>query len=281
MHKLSKKKLRKSLHRTFAYRLYRFYKTFHQTPGSERINIVVISGVAKGLGRLLSIFFHKEGYTVIGIDIKPSGQLDDQTKTALTEYIQFDLGELEGIEEMLNGIIKKHERIDLLINNAGILNFKLLHHYTVDEIKEMVNVNLTSVMIMIKCILPHMINRGFGRIINISSNSAFEAEDKFGVYSPTKAGVMMLSDAVARLIDNKLSGSITINSVNPQRINTPEYLSENPDVKESSLIPPAKVFRMILRIVKSEVNGGTFTIIRFRFRITYFLHFFQRMFLPF
>jgi NAD(P)-dependent dehydrogenase (short-subunit alcohol dehydrogenase family) len=241
--------LKKSFRRTFIYDVFRLYSRYSKKVHSGQIKTVLITGVAQGLGRLLSIRFAQDGYKVIGLDVIPKENLDEDLRNALVDFVEFDLRDLDGIDEMLGGIFDKHKRVDLLINNAAILNFKLIHHYHTSEIKDMVAVNLTSVMILIKDIIPYMLEQKFGRIINVSSDSAFRAEDKFGVYSPTKAGVMMLSDSVSKIFFSKINNEdITINSLNPHRINTPEYLAENPEVNPDKLISFEKVYNKIVRI---------------------------------
>jgi NAD(P)-dependent dehydrogenase (short-subunit alcohol dehydrogenase family) len=272
---------KKYLRRTFIYDVYRLYTRYSRKISSGKIKTVLITGVAQGLGRLLSIRFAKDGYRVIGVDIVPKESFDENLKNSLVDFVEFDLRNLDGIDEMLVGIFNRHKRIDLLINNAAILNFKLIHHYHTSEIKDMVAVNLTSVMILIKGIIPYMLEQKFGRIINVSSDSAFRAEDKFGVYSPTKAGVMMLSDSVSKIFFSKINNEdITINSINPHRINTPEYLSENPEVNPDNLISFEKVYHRIVGIVSSKVNGGTFPVFGFWRRVGMLMIKFGKLFLP-
>ncbi|MGF1585661.1 MAG: SDR family NAD(P)-dependent oxidoreductase [Bacteroidales bacterium] len=273
--------LKKSFRRTFIYDVFRLYSRYSKKVHTGQIKTVLITGVAQGLGRLLSIRFAQDGYKVIGLDVIPKENLDEDLRNALVDFVEFDLRDLDGIDEMLGSIFNKHKRVDLLINNAAILNFKLIHDYHTSEIKDMVAVNLTSVMILIKDIIPYMLEQKFGRIINISSDSAFRAEDKFGVYSPTKAGVMMLSDSVSKIFFSKINNEdLTINSLNPHRINTPEYLAENPDVNPDKLISFEKVYSKIVRIISSRVNGGTFPVFGFWRRIGMLMIKFGRLFLP-
>jgi NAD(P)-dependent dehydrogenase (short-subunit alcohol dehydrogenase family) len=272
---------KKYYRRTFIYYAFRLFSRYSIINHPGQIETVLITGAAQGLGRLLSIYFAKDGYKVVGLDIIPRESLDEDLKNALVDFIEFDLRNLDDIDEMLKDIFDKHKRVDLLINNAAILNFKLIHHYHTSEIKDMVAVNLTSVMILIKDIIPYMLEQNFGRIINISSDSAFRAEDKFGVYSPTKAGVMMLSDSVSKIFFSKINKKdITINSLNPHRINTPEYLAENPEVNPDKLISVEKVYRKIIRIASSKVNGGTFPVFGFWRRVGMLMTKFGRLFLP-
>ncbi len=238
----------------------------------------MITGVAGGLGRLLALHFADDGYHVIGLDVKPEHSLDVDLKNSLKDYIQFDLRKIDEIENTIHQIFLKHTHIELLINNAGILNFKLLHEYEVKEIQDMFSVNLTSAAVFVKVFLPYMVRQKFGRIINVSSTSAFQGEDKFGVYSPTKSGLMMLSESIGKLIENKLEGDITINSINPNRINTPEYTKENPEINPAKLISSKTVYRKIIRIIDSKVNGAAFPIFSFGLRVKYTFNFIRKLF---
>lgn len=266
------------LRRTSLFEFYKSFTSYLSKIDKNLIKTIAITGAAGGLGRLLSIHFSNDGYNVIGIDKRAEETLDMDVKKAFVHYFCFDLNNIYQIEELVNEISHNYGQVDLLINNAGILNFKLLEDYTVDEINQMVTVNLTSAILLTKYFLPLMVKQGFGRIVNISSTSAFQAEDKFGVYSPTKSGMMLFGDSTAKLIVNKLSGNITSNSINPNRINTPEFLNENPDQNPKKLIPSEKVYKKILRIANSNVNGSTFPVFNYSLRIKYLFNFIHKLF---
>lgn len=268
----------KYIRNTFIFRLLRFHVKLNTKRNKDKIERIFITGVGRGLGRLLTIHFAQNGYKVIGTDILPHHDLDEQVKSSLEKFYRFDLRNLMGIPVFVEKIIAENEKIDVLMNNAGILNFKLLDKYNTEEIVEMINVNLTSAIIITRYFLPAMIKQKFGRIILISSVSAFGGADKLGIYSPTKSGLMLFSDSLAKDFENNREGNITINSVNPDRINTPEYMKEIPGINLKGLISSSKIFSKILKIINSDVNGGVFSIFSFGKKWKYFLACSHRLF---
>jgi len=271
-------KLKQSLRRTNLFEFTKSIKDYYSRIDDNKINIIVITGSASGLGRLLTHYFSEEGYRIIGIDIKDRETLDEKTRQSLTDYYVLDLFNLHTIAPMIREIEKKHSRIDVLINNAGILDFKLLDQYSVEEINRIITVNLTSCIVLIKHVIPVMQKNKFGRIVNISSISAFQAEDKFEIYSPTKAGMMMMSDSIAKWTHNKLDGNITSNSFNPDRINTPEYIGQNPNIDLKNVISSRAIFKKIKRVITSNVNGSTYVFTGFTKRMKFFMNFYRKFF---
>jgi short-subunit dehydrogenase len=254
-------KMKNNFRKTVPYKYIKSSFNYYRISGKKEIKIVLITGVAKGLGCQLALHFINDGYKVIGIDIIPKNELPDDIRDRFLEYVEFDLRNIEEIEPLIQGLYSRYQRIDLLINNAGILNFKLIYDYSANEISDMITVNLTCIMVLIRSILPRMVDQQFGRIINVSSKAAFQGEDKFGVYSPTKVGVMLLGESIGKLIENEhWKNNVTINTINPDRISTPEYLEENPHIDPEKLISPLHIYTKILRIVTSRVNGEVFPI---------------------
>lgn len=266
--------------RTLIFNIIRAKYDYYLKKDKKKIKNVLITGAAGGLGRLLAIHYAEDGYNVIGLDIKSEEQLDPKLSNSLVQFFEFDLRNIDGIEQMLKGLFEKHKHIDLLINNAGVMNFKALNDYDIREIKDMVDVNLTSILALIKSILPLMINQNFGRIINVSSKSAFQGEDKFVIYSSTKIALILLSDSVAKLIRNQYwQNNVTINAIAPDRVDTPEYIKENPGTNPKKLISTKRIYNKIQRIVQSEVNGDTFPVFSLWKRFSFLLQFLRKLFI--
>jgi short-subunit dehydrogenase len=277
--KTRKEELMELARRTLIYTIVRGKYDYYFKRDKNKIKNVFITGAANGLGRQLALNFSNDGYNVIGLDIKPKDQLDTNINNSLIDYIEFNLKNIDDIDTMIKQLMIKHKHIDLLINNAGVMNFKALYDYDIEEIKEMVDVNLTSILALIKSILPLMVKQNFGRIINISSKSAFQGEDKFSVYSSTKIALVLLTDSVAKLIKNEhWLNNVTINAIAPDRIDTPEYIKENPGVDPKKLISSKRIYKKIQRIVQSEVNGDTFPIFSLWKRFSFLLQFFRKLF---
>lgn len=228
---------------------------------------VLITGVSFGLGNYLLRRLITDGFTVIGIDrVFPeslSKEIDDKT---LFFYKQ-DLTDIEGTIRLLERVNSEHNEIDVVINNAAILNFKFLTEDNYHEIIRKLTVNLTAPIVISKYFLEAMLKRDYGRIINISSASAFRGKETTSIYAVSKSGINRFHQVLYREMQmiNK-SGNLTLNTICPDRIALPEFLDENPEVKANKLIQPDKIYLIIKKIITGNVNGKIYVIPRFNWR---------------
>ncbi len=257
------------IRRTFLFELSRSFCRFYFKRKNRQKRLVLITGIASGLGKGLAILFSDLGDTVIGVDIKAENELEDTIKSKLNKYYEFDLAKPGEVGLLLGQIKKNHKCVDILINNAGIMNFNLLASYSDQEVFDMINVKLTSAIMLVKHCLPIMEQNNFGRIINISSTSAFKGEDKFGVYSSINGALILFTESISKLIQNKINCNITVNCIAPHRIATPEYLRNNPEIDQKKLVSIDRVFSKMQKIINSQVSGEVFLIAKFSLRIEY------------
>ncbi|MFU8843278.1 MAG: SDR family NAD(P)-dependent oxidoreductase [Bacteroidales bacterium] len=229
---------------------------------------VFLTGATKGLGKLLAQSLYREGFTIIASDLNPQEEVPEQVAALFHDYFAFDLSNTEKIGELAERIISRY-KIDILINNAAILDFRFLSGYDDHEIERTVRVNLVSAILLVKNFMPHFIENNYGRIINISSSSSFRGFETGTVYTSTKAGLNLFKESFhkeLRILRNKKGVDITINNVCPSRINTEEYLAENPEVDPGSLISPERVFLAIRKLIDSGQSGRMVTIFDPKFR---------------
>ncbi len=228
---------------------------------------ILITGVTFGLGNYLTREFINDGYIVIGIDkIFPESLKQAITDKSLFFYNQ-DLSEIDDTINLLHQITKDHENIDVLINNAAILNFKFFNEYTYFEIVQKLNVNLISPIIIIKYFLECIVKNNYGKVINISSVSAFKGKETTSIYAVSKSGINRFHQVLVREMQliNKFR-NVTINTICFDRIALPDYLIENPDVSAKKLINPEKAYYLIKSIILSEVNGKLYVVPKFNLR---------------
>jgi NAD(P)-dependent dehydrogenase (short-subunit alcohol dehydrogenase family) len=240
-------------------------------PEKKQHNKVLITGATKGLGRLLAQYFYESGFQVIGTDLYESNEIPEEVKSFFSDYFAFDLRDLKSIPKFLDTVLGKHD-IDIVVNNAGILDFRFLEDYDDDEVIDTINVNLTSVMLIIKNILPHFLKKKYGRIINISSNSAYRGFETGSTYTPTKAGINLLTESFGNELEvmkHKTDFDITINAVCPSRIETEEYLDANPEVQSRQLISGKRIYKEILRFIQNKKNGQIVHLFSSKYKIHY------------
>ena len=177
--------------------------------------IAIVTGGARGIGKGICEVFCKAGATVALWDV-----LDEGTQTA--DQIEKDGGSIffqkvditnkSSVEEAVSKIISVHGKIDILINNAGVIRDRSFMKMSEEEWNTVININLTGMFIVTKAVFPIMKEAGYGRIISASSINAFQGAFGQANYSATKAGISGFTRALCK--EGGKYG-ITVNAVAP------------------------------------------------------------------
>lgn len=190
---------------------------------TNRLNgkVVLATGISSGLGKASAILFAKEGAKVIGADIDEERGIEvvrttEKAGNAAT-FIKVDVSQANEVKKMIAEALRVYGRIDILFNNAGIEVVKKLQDTTEEEWDRVIEVNLRSVFLSSKYIIPHMIERGGGTIINIASVAGMVGSFST-VYSASKGGVIAFTRALAVELAPL---NIRVNCICPGAIDTP------------------------------------------------------------
>ncbi len=183
---------------------------------------VLITGASRGIGAQTARLFAEKGYNVfINYNLSPdaAGKLCSELtdKGLSAAIIKADVSDPDQVRSMFAEINELCSGIDILINNAGIAQTKLFTDITDDDWNRMLSVNLSSAFFCCRSALPYMINKKWGRIINISSMWGQVGGSCEVHYSAAKAGIIGLTKALA--MEEGLSG-ITVNCIAPGVIRT-------------------------------------------------------------
>ncbi len=190
------------------------------------------SGPGWGNGKATAVLFAREGAKVFAVDINPAaagetGQIIDQEGGACTIH-QTDLTIADQVETMVERCIETYGRVDVLHNNVGILEVGGPVEASEESWDRVVAVNLKSMFLTCKYVLPHMVTQGGGVIVNISSIVGIRY---LGVpyvsYSATKAAILQLTQTVALEYAEK---NIRANAILPGLMNTPMIVEPLKDV---------------------------------------------------
>ena len=174
---------------------------------SEQRRTAVVTGSAQGIGAAISRAFRARGVTVIGVD----RQLDRESDV----YIQADLSDWDVVME----VAERTRDADILVNNAATLIQRPVADYVAEDFELLHNINLRAPFLLCREAGAAMAQRGFGRIINISSVGARTGGmSDSAVYAASKAGVLTMTRHFARVFASR---GVTSNSVLPGAIDTP------------------------------------------------------------
>ena len=178
--------------------------------------VAIITGGARGQGAAEAEMFHSEGAQVVITDVleDDGGQL---AASLGVDFLVHDVASAESWEVVVNDVISRHGRIDVLINNAGILRGARLVN-TSDEIwDQTIAINQTGVFYGMRSVAPQMIKQESGSIVNISSVAGLEATFASMAYGASKWAVRGMSKIAALELGRH---NVRVNSIHPGLINT-------------------------------------------------------------
>jgi 3-oxoacyl-[acyl-carrier protein] reductase len=184
--------------------------------------VAIVTGAASGIGRGIAEAFAEEGAAVTVADRNEAGasEVADAIGRAGGHAIacQVDVTDEALVGKMVERTLADLGRIDVLVNNAGIDTVSPLVDMPLAMWQEMMDVNLTSLFICTKAVLPTMIEQGSGRIINIGSQLGIEGTERMVHYCAAKAGVHGFTRALAYELAPQ---NINVNAIAPGPIETP------------------------------------------------------------
>lgn len=180
--------------------------------------VIVITGASRGIGKGISEYFLEKGHIVIGTFNKSLNEANEiKEKYPLFDPIKTDVTSEEEIKKTVSEIIKKYGQIDCLINNAGISKTGLLQDMGLEDYNEIFDVNVKGLFLFTKEVLPYMINKKSGKIINISSMWGITGGACEVLYSSSKSAVIGFTKALAKEVG---PSNINVNCIAPGVIKT-------------------------------------------------------------
>lgn len=184
---------------------------------------VIITGSSRGIGRATALEFGRKGWNVL-LNYLHSVQEAEELKKFINnlgmgsaEMFQADVSQRKQVDQMIEFGMKSFGKIDVLVNNAGIARQTLFTDISLDEWDQLMSVNLKGVFNCCQSVLPSMLQRKSGRIINIASIWGLTGSSCEVHYSAAKAGVIGLSKALAKELG---PSNIQVNCVCPGIIKT-------------------------------------------------------------
>ena len=234
--------------------------------------VAIITGAGRGIGRATALLFASEGAKVVVADIDPEAakKVADEIAASKGEALptKVDVSSPEDAEKMAKAAVDAFGGIDVLVNNAGIIRDKTLLKMSHEEFNRVIEVNLKGVFNCTKAVVPHMLEKGSGVILNASSVVALYGNFGQTNYVASKCAVIGMTKVWARELGPK---GIRVNAVAPGFITTNMTESIPEEVKNAivSRIPlgrmgsPEDVAFVYLFLASDEaryINGAVISV---------------------
>jgi NAD(P)-dependent dehydrogenase (short-subunit alcohol dehydrogenase family) len=219
--------------------------------------VALITGASQGLGKALALAYAKEGARVVinsrsEESIRPVAE-EAENMGAEILALAADVSKSEDVERLVGAATQRFGRIDVLVNNAGILGPRVaILDYPEDEWRRVIDANLTGPFLVSKAVIPHMPEGG--SIVNVVSGVSVEGRAKWGAYSVSKFGVEGLTQILASELEER---GIRVNAVDPGGMRTEMRAAAYPEEDPMTRITPEENTGVFIYLASEESEGVT------------------------
>jgi len=223
--------------------------------------VTLITGASQGLGKALALAFAREGAQVAvnarsEESIRPVAEEVEGTGAEVLA-VAADVSKSADVERMVNETVERFGKIDVLVNNAGLLGSRVrIEDYPEDEWRRVIDANLTGPFLVSKAAIPHLPEGG--SIINVVSGVSVEGRAEWGAYSVSKFGVEGLTQILAAELEER---GIRVNGVDPGGMRTDMRAAAYPEEDPATRITPEEntaVFLYLASDDSKDVTGERF-----------------------
>lgn len=227
---------------------------------------IIVTGGSRGIGKCLVENLAREGHNVLlnyNKSEKQAKKIQNELREEgiIVEIFKADVSKRNEVKEMVEFAIKKWDRIDVLINNAGIAKLQMFQDITEEDWNEVINTNLKSAFYMCQEVLHNMLHNKCGCIINMSSIWGMTGASCEAAYSISKAGI----DALTKSLAKELGPSgIRVNSIAPGVIDTDMNSKLDEHIKNEiknetplgKIGKPIDIYRCVKWLIEDEFTTG-------------------------
>ena len=179
--------------------------------------IAVVSGAAQGIGRGIAELFSDEGAKVMLLDVNTVEGLQTSSTIQNAEFFHCNVAQKVDVDNTIRSIIERHKRIDICVNNAGILRSGDVLEISEEDFDQVLAVNLKGAFLLSQAVAHHMVALGHGSIINMSSVNGLMTIPTILPYNVSKGGLDQLTRVMAVALADR---GIRVNAIGPGSIMT-------------------------------------------------------------
>lgn len=224
--------------------------------------VALVTGGGRGIGRAIA-----RAFAGAGADVAVAARTPEEIEAVAGEFraagrhamaICADVTDAAAVDAMVRRTLETLGRIDLLVNNAGGGIFRHAIDYTPEEWDGVIDLNLRSVFLCARAVAPHMVARGSGRILNLSSMAAYRGLPEYSAYGAAKAAVNYLTQALSEELRHR---GVTVNALCPGPVASRLRSSHFPDEDPSRIMQPETVADVALFLASPAAAGISGTMI--------------------
>ena len=202
--------------------------------------LALVTGGIRGIGKGISIALKAAGYEVVAAYISNDQKAAQFAEETGIKCIKFDISDFEQCAIAIDKIKQAMGDISILVNNAGVTRDNAFKNSSIEDWKDVIDINLGGLFNMCRLIFPDMLKNNYGRIINMSSMNGLSGQYGQANYSASKAGIIGFTKTLA--LEGAKYG-VTANAIAPGYVNTEMFEAVPEKIKEKILakIPVARV----------------------------------------
>lgn len=215
---------------------------------------VVITGAAGNLGRAVADGFGRNGDALVLVD-RAQDALERAFGSATPDRMLLEVDLLQGdsVEQAVGRVLAQFGRIDVLCNLAGGFAMGTPVHATGEaDWQRMQDLNVRTLLNMARAVVPGMLQRGRGKIVNVGANAAQRGAARMGAYVAAKAEVLRLTETMAAELRE---GGINVNCVMPSIIDTPQNRADMPDADPKRWVAPEQLAGIIAFLASDAADA--------------------------
>jgi 3-oxoacyl-[acyl-carrier protein] reductase len=237
--------------------------------------VAIVTGGGRGIGRAIATAYAGEGATVVVVAARQKAEIDEVASRIGGTALVADVSKPSEVQPLVDAIVSRFGKIDILVNNAArgmkfvnenfMTTPKPFWEADPDAWRMVIDTNVSGVFLITRSVVPHMLQRGWGRIINISVNHETMERKGFTPYGPSKAALESLSMIWAQ----ELAGTgITLNMLLPGGATNTGMIPESfPESKRMELVDPAVMGPPAVYLASDEardINGQRIVAIKWQ-----------------
>lgn len=174
--------------------------------------VAIVTGAAQGIGKAIATKLDAEGAQVTVADLNLAGAEQTAGQLSNASAVEVDVSSPDSVAEMVKGVLDRHGKVDVLVNNAAIVPFVPWSEVDLDHWRKIIDTNLTGVYLCTRAVWEPMRRAGYGRIVNICSNTVLAGTPNMAAYVAAKGGVWTFTRSLATEVG---ADGITVNAVAP------------------------------------------------------------------